>query len=166
MQFFYTAHTVWLNKLLKKNNNRCAYNKHTFKYLFQIQEANNEIHEVIENRMRNTNPIDDKLSLFRQQVSDQLYSFFCSRNIYFSLEFHICLNKIQICISGNIILTFAMFYCKTCILKFSCWSKAATQTIIFIGFNFVTQKRTSSRRTECHQSSINRAAVPTCSQEI
>ncbi|XP_035233139.1 intraflagellar transport protein 81 homolog [Stegodyphus dumicola] len=35
----------------------------------KIQEVNNEIHEFIENRMRNNNPIDDKLSLFRQQVS-------------------------------------------------------------------------------------------------
>ncbi|GFY45508.1 intraflagellar transport protein 81 homolog [Trichonephila inaurata madagascariensis] len=35
----------------------------------KIQEVNNEIHDFIENRMRNNNPIDDKLSLFRQQVS-------------------------------------------------------------------------------------------------
>ncbi|KFM67817.1 Intraflagellar transport protein 81-like protein, partial [Stegodyphus mimosarum] len=35
----------------------------------KIQDVNNEIHEFIENRMRNNNPIDDKLSLFRQQVS-------------------------------------------------------------------------------------------------
>ncbi|XP_015917332.1 intraflagellar transport protein 81 homolog isoform X2 [Parasteatoda tepidariorum] len=35
----------------------------------KIQEVNGEIHDFIETRMRNNNPIDDKLSLFRQQVS-------------------------------------------------------------------------------------------------
>ncbi|XP_054713185.1 intraflagellar transport protein 81 homolog [Uloborus diversus] len=35
----------------------------------KIQEVNNEIQDFIENRLKNNNPIDDKLTLFRQQVS-------------------------------------------------------------------------------------------------
>ena len=35
---------------------------------FQIREANAEVNKLVEKRMMMSNPADDKLSLFRQQV--------------------------------------------------------------------------------------------------
>jgi intraflagellar transport protein 81 len=36
---------------------------------FQIRQMNSEINQLIEKRMMNTDPTDDKLSLFRQQAA-------------------------------------------------------------------------------------------------
>ena len=39
--------------------------------LFQIQATNSEVNQLVEKRMMNSDPMDDKLSLFRQQVSSR-----------------------------------------------------------------------------------------------
>lgn len=70
-----------LNELYTVENKRNY--MHDF-VIFQIQEVNNEIQEFIENRMRNNNPIDDKLSLFRQQVCNVLlFKYYCSSNMLY-----------------------------------------------------------------------------------
>lgn len=71
-----------LNKLCTVKSKR---NYMHYFVIFQIQEVNNEIQEFIENRMRNNNPIDDKLSLFRQQVCNVLlFKCYCSSNILYT----------------------------------------------------------------------------------
>ena len=37
-------------------------------FYFEIQDLNTEINQLVEKRMRSGEPMDDKLSLFRQQV--------------------------------------------------------------------------------------------------
>ena len=56
----------------RENCNQGAWNVGYYLFKLQIKQLSAEINSLIEKRMVRNDPIDDKLSLFRQQVSDFL----------------------------------------------------------------------------------------------
>ena len=55
-----------------ENCNQGTWNVGYYLFKLQIKQLSAEINSLIEKRMVRNDPIDDKLSLFRQQVSDFL----------------------------------------------------------------------------------------------